>query len=154
MKTHEHIISWLLRAAMMLVTLTSVQAAMAQQEEIEGGEAFYIYQNDGHFDGFFYDEVKQIRYSRLDTLNREHDHYVSQEIVTEDSVYRIMLTAIDSVSFYQPEIKYAKGMRFMRDEGMMDYYISMSKPDDDSFLLQFSSYLPAGLWPKVGEVLY
>ena len=111
MKTHEHIISWLLRATMMLVTLTSVQVAMAQQEEIEGGEAFYIYQNDGHFDGFFYDEVKQIRYSRLDTLNREHDHYVSQEIVTEDSVYRIMLTAIDSVSFYQPEIKYAEGVR-------------------------------------------
>ena len=105
MKTRVHINNWLHRAALMLVTLLCLQTANAQTEGIEGGEAFYIYQNDGHFDGFFYDEVKQMRYSRLDTLNREHDHYVSQEIVTEDSVYRIMLTAIDSVSFYQPEIK-------------------------------------------------
>ena len=153
MKTHVHITNWLLRAAMMLVTLASGQAAVAQQTTLEGGEAFYIYQNDGHFDGFFYDEVKQIRYSRLDTLDREHDHYVSQEIVTEDSVYRIMLTAIDSVSFYQPEIKFAKGMRFMQDEGMMDYYVSLSQPNDDNFRLCFSGYMPPALWPKTGDVL-
>ena len=153
MRTHEHIISWLLRAAMMLVTLTSVQAAMAQQEEIEGGEAFYIYQNDGHFDGFFYDQVKQIRYSRLDTLDREHPDYVSQEIVTEDSVYRIMLTAIDSVSFYQPEIKYAKGVRFMRDEGMMSYLINTVKDNEDKIIVTFKADMPANLRPKVGDVL-
>jgi len=153
MKTHEHIISWLLRAAMMLVTLTCVQTVMAQQDEIEGGEAFYIYQNDGHFDGFFYDEVKQMRYSRLDTLDREHDHYVSQEIVTEDSVYRIMLTAIDSVSFYQPEIKYAQGMRFMRDEGMLDYLINTVKDNEDKIIVTFRADMPADIRPKVGDVL-
>ena len=31
-------------------------------------DAFYIYQNDGHFDGFFYDDIIKISYSRLDTL--------------------------------------------------------------------------------------
>lgn len=153
MKTHAHIISWLLRATMILVTLTGVQAAMAQQEEIEGGEAFYIYQNDGHFDGFFYDQVKQIRYSRLDTLDREHPDYVSQEIVTEDSVYRIMLTAIDSVSFYQPEIKFAKGMRFMQDEGMMAYLMNAVKDNEDKIIVTFKADMPASLRPKVGDVL-
>ena len=110
MKTNRRIQTWFRYAVAMLLAMTGGLSAMAQ-EEIEGGEAFYIYQNDGHFDGFFYDQVKQISYSRFDTLGVEHDKYVSQEIVTEDSVYRIMLTAIDSVSFVQPEIKYAKGVR-------------------------------------------
>ena len=77
-------------------------SALAQDENA----AFYIYQNDGHFDGFFYDQVQKITYSRVDTAGIEWDDYVSQEIVTEDSTYRIMLSAIDSVGFVQPEIKY------------------------------------------------
>ena len=153
MKTCVHLYNWLLHTALMFVALTGSLTAVAQTGEIEGGEAFYIYQNDGHFDGFFYDEVKQIRYSCLDTLNREHDHYVSQEIVTEDSVYRIMLTAIDSVSFYQPEIKYAQGMRFMRDEGMLDYLINTVKDNEDKIFVTFRADMPANIRPKVGDVL-
>ena len=153
MKTNIHLQSWLRRAAVLLIALAGCLPIAAQEEEIEGGEAFYIYQNDGHFDGFFYDQVKQIRCSRLDTLGIEHDKYVSQEIVTEDSVYRIMLTAIDSVSYVQPEIRYAKEARFMADEGMIAYYLSISKPSDDRFLLRFSDSMPAALQPKVGDVL-
>ena len=153
MKTNTHLQSWLRRAVLLLIVLTGSLPMMAQQEVIEGGEAFYIYQNDGHFDGFFYDQVKQIRFSRLDTLGNEHDQYISQEIVTEDSIYRIMLTAIDSVSLVQPEIKFAKEVRFMSDEGMMVYYQSISKPDDNSFLLRFNGAMPADLQPKVGDVL-
>lgn len=151
MKTNRQIQAWLRCAAAMLLALAGNLNTVAQ--EIEGGEAFYIYQNDGHFDGFFYDQVKQINYSRYDTLGVEYDKYVSQEIVTEDSVYRIMLSAIDSVSFVQPEIKYAEGVRFMRDEGMLAYYQSISIPDDDSFQLRFSGSMPAALQPKVGDVL-
>ena len=151
MKTNRQIQTWLRCAAALLLVLTGGLTTLAQ--EIEGGEAFYIYQNDGHFDGFFYDQVKQINYSRYDTRGVEYDKYVSQEIVTEDSVYRIMLSAIDSVSFVQPEIKFAEGVRFMRDEGMMAYYQSISKPDDDSFLLRFNGSMPASLRPKVGDVL-
>ncbi len=151
MKTNRRIQTWLRCAAALLLVVTGSLSTQAQ--EIEGGEAFYIYQNDGHFDGFFYDQVKQINYSRYDTLGVEYDQYVSQEIVTEDSVYRIMLSAIDSVSFVQPEIKYAEGVRFMRDEGLLAYYQSISKPSDDSFLLRFSSSMPASLQPKVGDVL-
>ena len=152
MKTNRRIQTWFRYAVAMLLAMTGGLSAMAQ-EEIEGGEAFYIYQNDGHFDGFFYDQVKQISYSRFDTLGVEHDKYVSQEIVTEDSVYRIMLTAIDSVSFVQPEIKYAKGVRFMRDEGMMDYFLNAVKGDNDEILVSFRTAMPANLRPKVGDVL-
>ena len=147
MKTRLHLIRRLLRAAMLLLAVTCSHSAMAQ-EEIVGGEAFYIYQNDGHFDGFFYDEVQQINYSRLDTLGVEYDEYVSQEIVTADSTYRIMLTAIDSVSFVQPEIRYAKGVRLMLDEGMIKYYVKC-----EDMNLSFNTSMPASLRPKVGEVL-
>ena len=152
MKAKLSMPAWLRYAAVVLLVLTGGLSAVAQTEEIEGGEAFYIYQNDGHFDGFFYDQVKEIRYSRLDTLGIERSEYVSQEIVTEDSVYRIMLTAIDSVSYVQPEIRFAKGVRFMRDEGLMAYYVSMTQTDD-GFLLQFNSGLPTALQPKKDEVL-
>ena len=151
MKTNRLFQAWLRCAAVLLLAFTGGLSAVAQ--EIEGGEAFYIYQNDGHFDGFFYDQVKQISYSRFDTLGVEHDKYVSQEIVTEDSVYRIMLTAIDSVSFVQPEIKYAKAVRFMRDEGLMDYYLSVVKNGEDEIIVTFRSAMPASLRPKVGDVL-
>ena len=143
--------NWLRSVMLLMFALTGIVAASGQ-EIIEGGEAFYIYQNDGNFNGFFYDQVQQISYSRFDTLGVEHDDYVSQEIVTADSTYRIMLTAIDSVSFVQPEIKYARGARFMRDEGLMDYYISMSK-SGDTFKLTFNDNLPSSLYPKVDEVL-
>jgi hypothetical protein len=151
MKTNRQIQSWLRHAAVLLLALTGSLSAEAQ--DIGGGEAFYIYQNDGHFDGFFYDEVKQISYSRLDTLGVEHDKYVSQEIVTEDSVYRFMLTAIDSVSFVQPEIKYAKGVRLMRDEGMMDYYMNTAKGDEGVIYITFHVDMPTDMIPKVGDVM-
>ncbi|MBR6867889.1 MAG: hypothetical protein IKN02_06655, partial [Prevotella sp.] len=155
MSTRVHIYKWLRRAALMVAVLAGALPAAAQVAgEIDGGDAFYIYQNDGHFDGFFYDQVKQISYSRLDTLGVEYKDYVSQEIVTEDSVYRIMLTAIDSVSFYQPEIKYAKGFRNMREDGLWSYFLKYINDKDLGHVLVFSASMPAELKPKVGDVLF
>lgn len=111
-------------------------------------KAFYIYQNDGHFDAFFYDEVEKITYSRLDTLGQEYDVYVSQEIVTADSTYRIMLTAIDSVGFVQPETKFQPNVVNMNQKGLMDYLLSV-----DGMSLFFNSKIPGNLQPKVGDVL-
>ena len=98
----RYIRHWSRKALVAIICLAGAAASYAQDENA----AFYIYQNDGHFDGFFYDEVLKISYSTLDTLGQEYDDYVSQEIVTADSTYRIMLSAIDSVGFVQPEVKY------------------------------------------------
>lgn len=130
----------------MTLTLAAVLPMQAQQENA----AFYIYQNDGHFDGFFYDEVEKIRYSKLDTLGVEHEDFVSQEIVTADSTYRIMLSAIDSVGFVQPEIKINPKLRNMREEGMLTY---LRAKDDDALTLTFSDAMPSGLRPVVEDVL-
>ena len=127
--------------------LSIVNSVKAQDENA----AFYIYQNDGHFDGFFYDEVKKISYSVIDTLGIEHDEIVSQEIVTADSTYRIMLSAIDSVSFVQPEIRFNPKSHDVRKENMLTYLISK---DEEAMTLTFSSTMPDAMRPKVGDVLY
>ena len=116
MKSTSHIIrrSWHLALLLALFTVQGSTVVRAQS----ANDAFYIYQNDGHFDGFFYDEVICIQYSKTDTLGIEHTDYVSQEIVTADSTYRFMLTAIDSVGFVQPEIKINERVRNMQTEGL------------------------------------
>lgn len=135
-----------LLSVIILHTLFFISEVHAQKENA----AFYIYQNDGHFDGFFYEEVTKISYSKLDTLGVEHDDYVSQEIITRDSTYRIMLSAIDSVSFVQPEIKFNPNLRDMRKEGMLEYLTAMNF---ENMTLSFSATMPENLRPKKGDVL-
>ena len=56
-------------AMLALFTVLFTYEVHAQTE----ADAFYIYQNDGHFDGFFYDDVIKMTYSYLDTLGVEHN---------------------------------------------------------------------------------
>ena len=58
-------------------------------------EAFYIYRNDGDFNGFFYDEVIEMRQSKIGVDSIEYDRWVTQEVVLADTIYRIPLAAID-----------------------------------------------------------
>ena len=142
----RHIIKYLAATALLLTAALPIQAQ-------EDNAAFYIYQNDGHFDGFFYDQVQKISYSKLDTLGVEHEDFVSQEIITNDSTYRIMLTAIDSVSFVQPEIKFNPRLRDMRTDELRRYIAA--KEGDKSFVLKLKLSIAdkMELIPNVGDVI-
>jgi hypothetical protein len=122
-----------------------VASAAAQAQD-----AFYVYQNDGHFDGFFYDEVEKIRYSKLDTLGFEHEVYVSQEIVTADSTYRFMLTAIDSIGFVQPTIEFRPNVHDVRKDGLLGY---MRYHNQEAMQMALYTSIPEQLIPNVGDVL-
>ncbi|MBQ7634942.1 MAG: hypothetical protein IJS89_05150 [Bacteroidaceae bacterium] len=111
-------------------------------------EAFYIYRNDGDFDGFFFDEVQRMGVSKFDLDSVEHDTYVVQDIVTADSTYRIPLAAIDSVGFQQPDIIYNPDVRHMDELGMTDYVTQQI-----GLTLTFAPSLPAAMRPRVGDVL-
>ena len=132
-------------AMLALFTVLFTDEVHAQTE----ADAFYIYQNDGHFDGFFYDDVIKMTYSYLDTLGVEHNEYVSQEIVTADSTYRIMLTAIDSIGFVQPEVKYNARLRLVSEDQLFTRMISH---DEEYENLVFDGSTPESLKPKVGDV--
>lgn len=128
-------------------------------------EAFYVYQNDGHFDGFFYDEVQKIAFSEVDTFGIAHEGIVSQEIVTADSTYRFMLTAIDSIGFVQPDIILNPRLRtfegienFYGGQWYAERYIDYSDENNPVTSVHiFHDYdlpkLPQEFYPQPGDVL-
>ena len=115
---------------------------------VNAQEAFYIYRNDGDFNGFFYDEVVEMRYSHFGIDSVEHEEYVTYEIVLADTIHRIPLAAIDSIGFQQPEIKLNPKVKFMQEEGLCPYL----QPLYAYTTMEFKN-LPANLTPQVGDVL-
>lgn len=113
-------------------------------------EAFYIYRNDGDFNGFFYDEVIEMRQSKISVDSVEYDRWVTQEVVLADTTYRIPLAAIDSISFIQPEIKINPNVRLIERDGYSPYLVSVSPFDRPS--CSFHD-LPISMIPRVGDVL-
>ena len=148
MNTHYTTYKLLLSAVFLLL---GMQTMLAQ-------DAFYIYRNDGDFDGFFYDQVKRIGYSKTDLEGNEHDVFVVQEVETLDSLYRIPLAAIDSVGFVQPEIIFNPRLRNMADvkadgKRMSDYVkkVEANSSVTNLHTLYFDENMPEGLVPKEGD---
>ncbi len=138
--------------------------------ELWAQEAFYIYRNDGEFNGFFYDDVLRMGYSKVDLDNVEHDTYVMQEIETKDSLYRIPLCVIDSIGFQQPEIIFNENFYDITAEDCpykgytgTDTFYSL-EVDSMGFMLYWEPcefnqetrewICHEELLPKVGDVLY
>ena len=77
-----------------LILFAMVCGAMAQNE------AMYVYRNSnlGKLT-FLKSEIDSVVCSQVDLQGQRHEEYVVQEIWTRDSVYRTLLSTIDSVSF-------------------------------------------------------
>ena len=117
---------------------------------VRAQDAFYIYRNDGDFNGFFYDQVIRMGYSKFDLDSVEHDKYVVQEVETTDSLYRIPLAAIDSIGFQQPEIRFNPRLKNMDDLGITPY---VSHVDEYKLALRFDKSMPTAMIPSEGDVL-
>ena len=46
--------------------LLAVVMLLLASQGLQAQDAFYIYRNDGNFDGFFYDQVKRMGVSKID----------------------------------------------------------------------------------------
>ncbi|MBR1787992.1 MAG: BACON domain-containing protein [Bacteroidaceae bacterium] len=110
-------------------------------------DAMYIFRNDGQFNAFFFDDIERIDFSMVDTLGALHDEYVVQEIYALDTLYRIPLSAIDSVSFITPETKYKEGVVKM-EERLQDYITAV-----DGMTLTLAANTPSNLLPQKGTKL-
>lgn len=77
-----------------LILFAMACGAMAQNE------AMYVYRN-GNLGKltFLKSEIDSVVCSQVDLQGQRHEEYVVQEIWTRDSVYRTLLSTIDSVSF-------------------------------------------------------
>lgn len=114
---------------------------------VNAQEAFYIYRNDGDFNGFFYDEVVEMRQSKIGVDTIEYDQWVTQEIVLADTIYRIPLAAIDSIGFQQPEIRFNPRVKFIDKDGYAPYLAALNMYHGCNF-----TDLPANMIPQVGDV--
>lgn len=112
-------------------------------------DALYIFRNDGQFNAFFFSDIDRFEYSKIDTLGVEHDEYVTQEIHAMDSVFRIPLTAIDSVSFVTPENKISDSV-IRLGQNVLQY---LEYGDTGSSSLIFGNKTPEGILPKVSDKL-
>ena len=127
MKTHNlhnHIATRLL---ILMVALMSVAPAFAQESQ---QYAIYNYRNDGDFNAWMNIDVEKITYSCSGLDGVEHDDIVVQEVWTPDSVYRIPISAIDSIGFRAPKIEYQDNV-FHITEAHLPYIISV---DDNSII--------------------
>ena len=145
MKTKRYILG------ILLAVTCSIQMA---GQTLVNGEAFYIYRNDGDFNGFFYDEVQDMRYSKVGLDSIEYDEFVVQEIVTADSLYRIPLCAIDSIGFVQPELMFQPNVVIAENSDLIENLGTAYQPTEDTYEIRISTYdLALNLLPKEGDVL-
>ena len=131
----------------MLTLLLSAIAVPADAQQRQ--DALYIFRNDGQFNAFFYGDIQRICYSNIDTLGVAHDDFVVQEVWALDTVYRIPVSAIDSVSFVTPETIIKKDV-FCPDASIVNYIVA----SDSVSWIRLAKNTPKGLIPKVGDKLY
>lgn len=134
----------LLFALTLLQSVVGIQSAMAQASQ----DALYIFRNDGQFNAFFFGDIDHIEYSKVDTLGVEQADYVVQEVYALDSVFRIPVSAIDSVAFTTPETKIKPDV-FCPDKSIADYIVA----SDSVYWIRLATNTPAALIPKVGDKL-
>lgn len=132
------------RLYVILLLVTVTLSSVAQTV----GEALYIYRNDGQFNAFFRDEVQSIEYSYEGTDGKHYTEFVTQIVNTADSIYKIPLSAIDSISFVQPEVVFQPNVIQMEQKGLSAYLQNVN-----GMSLLFKTSIPQSLQPKVGEIL-
>ena len=128
----------------LLLTALGLPTASAQQTQ----DALYIFRNDGQFNAFFWGDIQRFAYSKVDTLGIEHDDYVVQEVYALDSVFRIPVSAIDSIAFVTPENK-VKSDVFQPGRQIGDYIVA----SDSLYWIRLAPSTPQALIPKKGDKL-
>lgn len=129
------------RVLLYILLLASSVAGISAQE------AIYVYRNDGGFDAFLREDIDSITYSRLGADSLYHADWQMQLVYTPDSVYRIPLSAIDSVSFVKPEPVLSTDVFLLT----ADHDPYLENADTLSFVLKAGT--PASMRPSRGNVV-
>ena len=128
-----------------LLTIVGIQSVKAQAVQ----DALYIFRNDGGFNAFFFADIDRFEYSNIDTLGIAHDDMVVQEIYALDTLYRIPISAIDSIAFVTPETVYKKDVAHTSESDLWNYVVS----SDSMSTLVLAANTPSSMIPKTGDKL-
>ena len=104
-----------------------------------GQEVFYVYRTDGSVQVFELAEVDSMFCSRTDLSGREQAGYVTQEIWTPDSVYRIPMAEVDSVVFDVNRLQVSGDYKAL--DGYA-YHIDAADTGSGQFTVAFSGEVP------------
>lgn len=129
------------------IILTILIIAISLCKLMAQNDAMYIYRNDGVINAFLKYDVDSIKHSHLDIDSTFCKDFVVQEVWTVDSVYRIPLSVIDSVSFVTPPTIYKNDVEKIQDH-LLPYVVGV-----DSLTLKLKADIPANIIPKVGNKL-
>lgn len=122
--------------------LSMIAGAFAQDNN-----AVYVYRNDGDFNAFLKQDVLKMEVSHYDLDSIYHNEWQTQAIFTPDSVYRIPLEVIDSISYVTPPSEYQPNTLRM-NEIWLGYIVAV---DDKS--ITFAANTPSALLPSVNQVI-
>ena len=129
-----------------LIILMALMAMTSfAQQHPQTGDVIYVYQKDGDVLSFLREEIQELSYSNEDTLGVTHDEIVSQLITLEDSVYRIPLDQIDSISFVTPPTVLQPGVTDL-SPSLAQYVI-----DSKELMLYLSGSTPESILPAIGS---
>ena len=105
----------------------------------EKQKAVFFYRNDGQFNAFEQKRIKRIEHSAADTV----------QVVTADSLYKIPIAVIDSVSLHSFETVYNPKVIKL---GPYEPYVQAVSVEDQT--ISFKKSLPEAMKPKAGDILY
>ncbi|MBR6600333.1 MAG: hypothetical protein IKK87_00565 [Bacteroidaceae bacterium] len=123
--------------------LTALLGLHAQSDN----DAIYIYRNDGQFNAFFDAQVDSITCSHYDADSIWHSDWQMQVVHTSDSIYRIPLAVIDSVTFHPLEPVLNEKVFPLTPEHA-PYILSA-----DTLSFTMSSTTPNPLRPSLGNIV-
>lgn len=119
-----------------MLLMSVIGGAMAQSESL------YIYKNNGSIISIPKAKIESISCSKYDMDNILQDNYVTQIIVTADSICSIPLAEIDSISLFAPEPETSISPAFVPID-WETASISSCDVENCSFSLLFSADVPA-----------
>ena len=111
-------------------------------------DAMYVYRNDGPLNAFLMERVDSMSFSNIGVDGLEYAVPVVQEIWTKDSLYRIPISAIDSIGYQTPEPILKKDL-FLIDESNVSYVKAVN---EEALAITFNS--SAASLPTKGQIIF
>lgn len=108
-------------------------------DTLQAQEVFYVYRTDGSVQVFELASVDSMFCSQTDLSGRRQTEFVTQEIWTPDSVYRIPMAEVDSVVFDVNRLEVSGDYRNL--DGYT-YQVEEADTDQGQFTVVFSGTVP------------
>lgn len=132
-----------------IYNLKCITESSDNQQSRELEDALFVYRNDGYYHAFLVSDIIEITQSKEDTLGFIQGEYCVQEIMTKDSLYRIPISAIDSIGFHPLPADYQPDVILLDSSNFFQLYLL--EATDSTLLL--SRNFPNAEIPQIGKII-